>query len=316
MNYIFILIIVEIILILYGKWDYRKNRDRSTFMYWHSQNLSDKKKPLPLWRDGRGWLRIGEMTIHPTWYILQKCTTGIGFSYAADDFDLQFHIGISPLFSFWLSFDRLPFLHPLLRPISANYGYDVEFRASDHALWFSIFYCDMWGTRSILNWMPKGISFWEGMTYKEYNWWHGFQFSIHYLDMLLGSKNYASENVGEPVELYVEIEPDTTLLGMSYKVVIQMNHRTWKRPRWPTIEHVISGEVECIPPIPEPGKGENSWDCEDDALFGGTFSGNNPEEIARAVVRSVMRQRKKYGLPDSIQLELGKEHPARIEETF
>jgi hypothetical protein len=50
-----------------------------------------------------------------------------------------------------------------------------------------------------------------------------------------------------------------------------------------------------ITPIPHPGKGENSYDCEDDATYSLTTEARNEAEAIGAMVATVMRSRQKYG---------------------
>ena len=322
MTLILFLIVVEICLIQYGIWDYKHNREGSTFIYGYSQNLNDgwadqKVKTLgPMWKQGRAWQRIGEMSIRSEWNIFGKSSTGISYTFADDEDDIQFHLAIYGLFAFWLSFNNLPFLHAAFREIRSNFGYETGIRFFDGAIWVDVLHNDMWGSGTMWNWMPRGINFWKGLSYKDYNNWHGFSFSIHYIDILLGSRKRNFENIGDPVELYAVIEPDTTLLGKSYKVIIQMQKEWWTRPRWFSTKPSIYGDVKCDPPISEPGKGESDWDLGDNDLMGGGFHGSDPQLVLENVIASVMKQREKYGLPDSIQLELGKEEKRSIEENW
>jgi hypothetical protein len=52
--------------------------------------------------------------------------------------------------------------------------------------------------------------------------------------------------------------------------------------------------VEIPNGIPFQGKGENSWDCGDDGLFGAGSDGS-PEKAVGHVVATVLRSRKRYG---------------------
>ena len=108
----------------------------------------------------------------------------------------------------------------------------------------------------------------------------------------------------------VEVEKQAVLIPMperNYRGTVTIERRTWTRPRWPfRFGKVGENEVlfmECLgydlkmedgEQIPFPGKGENSWDCGEDALFGQSGNGTVADAIAGAV-KSVLRSRQKYG---------------------
>jgi hypothetical protein len=62
-----------------------------------------------------------------------------------------------------------------------------------------------------------------------------------------------------------------------YPAHVKRERRTWKRPRWftPLVREYWDVDVESG--IRVPGKGENSWDCDDDAIFASSFSVNKAE---------------------------------------
>lgn len=57
----------------------------------------------------------------------------------------------------------------------------------------------------------------------------------------------------------------------------------------------MQASIEIPEGIGVPGKGENSWDLDDDATFGISMRANNIEEAIGHLVGSVMRERAKYG---------------------
>lgn len=78
----------------------------------------------------------------------------------------------------------------------------------------------------------------------------------------------------------------------NYAGTIQTEDRTWQRPRWPWPSQ-IRRSYYLQTNIPVPGKGENSWDCEDDAVMG--CSGRTQEDAIANATRSAMRSRERYG---------------------
>lgn len=51
-------------------------------------------------------------------------------------------------------------------------------------------------------------------------------------------------------------------------------------------------------PVPVPGKGENDWDCGDDAIHGSTFAATTIPEAIGKMVGSAMRTRERYASLD------------------
>lgn len=116
-------------------------------------------------------------------------------------------------------------------------------------------------------------------------WWH---MSITPVDLLLGRAKY-SERV---------LKRDTrelALLEKTYPVQIELKEATWKRPRWPWPMRIMRAEIESKEGIPVPGKGENSWDCDEDATFGLTTPARTFDEALSTMYSTVMRQRERHG---------------------
>ncbi len=53
--------------------------------------------------------------------------------------------------------------------------------------------------------------------------------------------------------------------------------------------------VEPGKPVPVPGKGENSWDCGDDAIYSLSTGGRSVESAVAKMVESALRDRRRYG---------------------
>lgn len=282
--------------------------------YWHWQNLNDAVEKgadrlKGLFRHGRAWFNfepIGKMRIE--WHFFDRSSsTALWFSFAAEEEDFEFHAAFLWLFSIFLSFSNVPVLHQLFADIRSGYGYQTGVRFFDNAIWLDVCMSDQWGSRPI-KWIERlpgcGFGGRAGMTYKEYDHWHGFQVNFHYLNFLLGREYHSERLIGTAVERALELHPDTTWLGHSYMLTIQMKEHSWKRTRWFVTTRRVRADVKCNPPIPIPGKGESAWDLGDDALHGGLFNALSPEEAVQAVKRSVIEEREKYGLPDVIMGEL------------
>jgi hypothetical protein len=83
-----------------------------------------------------------------------------------------------------------------------------------------------------------------------------------------------------------------------YRLVISEQQATWQRPRWPWPSRVSrSFDIEAIRPPMFAGKGENSWDCDDDAIFGMTSTERTAGGAVGDYVGRVLSRRRRYGLP-------------------
>lgn len=85
-----------------------------------------------------------------------------------------------------------------------------------------------------------------------------------------------------------------------YKLTVDLKVDTWKYSRWPfwpLTRTLARADVKVIDPkgIPVPGKGENSWDCGDDATYGIHGCAGSVHEAVEMLRSSVLRSRRKYG---------------------
>lgn len=80
----------------------------------------------------------------------------------------------------------------------------------------------------------------------------------------------------------------------AYDATITLSTDSWSRPRWKTLS-IRRCRVDIPLGIPYPGKGENSWDCDEDAAYGLTAPADTVEEAIALVVESVLRKRRERG---------------------
>jgi hypothetical protein len=125
--------------------------------------------------------------------------------------------------------------------------------------------------------------------------WHFYWCPV---DTLLGSRRHSS----------VELEQGCGVVAMTegnYPVTVKLTRDEWKRARWPWPLVVYRAHVESEQGIPFPGKGENSWDCGENASFGLTCQANTVDEAVEAMRESVLRDRERYGgkgwLPEAVK---------------
>lgn len=84
----------------------------------------------------------------------------------------------------------------------------------------------------------------------------------------------------------------------TYDATVELERGTWRRRRlfaWMPKVHHFTGEITPDKPIPVPGKGDNSWDCDDDAIYSSSGPYSTVHQAVAALVDSVYRQRTRYG---------------------
>jgi hypothetical protein len=117
-------------------------------------------------------------------------------------------------------------------------------------------------------------------------WW--WRFSFGPIDFLLGQERYSEIDVwsGRVVVLLPEGE---------YPAGCKIYDAVRRRPRWPWARRVRRARIEPDVPIPVPGKGENVWDCGDDAVWWTSVPAGTAAEGVEKMVEDVLRTRERYG---------------------
>lgn len=81
----------------------------------------------------------------------------------------------------------------------------------------------------------------------------------------------------------------------NYPCIVTLTEDSWTRPRLKLTRRVIRrATVEMLVAIPSPGKGENSWDIDDDATSSMTTPARSVSEAVGAMAESVMSRRERY----------------------
>lgn len=249
--------------------------------HWHWQNFSAEKQPGAWPRHGRAWLHRGARSYGFEW-VLFRWRCGASIETREQGRELGLHV--APIIaSLYLTlpcprwFARLLPLHHYIatwdnnRPGSYPEDREIEISAHSGSLWWSIWQSPMeWSSGT-----PR--------------WRHG---SFNPVDFLLGRARCET----------IEGNPEPALVPMpegNYAATIKREDRVWRRPRWPFVRRRTDYWIEIPSGIPFEGKGENSWDCGTDGLFG--TGGNSPENAIANAVASVMKNRKRYGTPREIR---------------
>lgn len=120
-------------------------------------------------------------------------------------------------------------------------------------------------------------------------WWRRmYHFDV--ADFVLGKAAYSSK---ELVTYAVSIPlPEGTFPG-----TVTLEEATWKRPRWKA-KIVRRADISVERPPTFPGKGENSWDQGDDAIYSMTCRAKSVAEAIGQYVEAVLSNRFRRGKRD------------------
>lgn len=232
-------------------------------MHFDSQNLNERRngKTGSMLRHGRCWWRFGEcgdgLCFRAEWVVPGK-KFRFGLEFGGED-NFQLSVGLI-IFTIYLSVSGLRWRWLPRDGVCQVYWYEKS-------LWWSL-----WARR------------YESR--RKDPWWkrtHCIQFD----DLLFGRAKYSDEVLSEHEVLIPMPEG-------SYPAKVKMETHTWKRPRWFAHSGTYAN-VDIEGGIPFMGKGENSWDCGEDGLYGSSMPAESVEEAIGKTVASVLESRRKYG---------------------
>jgi hypothetical protein len=232
------------------------------------------------WGEGRAWLYLPS----PPWR--KRATTCIGVEWHAGEKHFGAHLDIGGQLSdddFSLGL-RIPLLGSLWLSIEGLTPWKWRPRA-DHEIGVGIHDgCVWWKLLCASNEWHSKMPFWDSRSHWRQPVWP-------VVDWLLGKARYSSRELSTHMAPYALPEGE-------YPVKITLTECTWKRARWPKPRVVRRAEIKVLDqqrPIPVPGKGENGWDCGDDALYSLTTTAATVDEALVKLHASVMRDRERYG---------------------
>lgn len=231
-------------------------------MRFHSQRLS---------RGARAWLHIGRSRLHAELSFRPQARLGIGLESGGcgDDHVLlhvhapvgSLYLGVACRLTAWLS-------RWAQRRDGAECGINCEWERDGPEIRINVASRIM-SWRSGDPWWCKGVK-------------------INFADLLLGRRVHTEAVVSESDVLIPMPEG-------SYRATCKISDCTWRRPRSPFKTKRRGAYVDIPGGIGHSGKGENSWDCGDDGLYGLSCDATTPEEAVGRVVASVLKSRRKYG---------------------
>jgi hypothetical protein len=83
-----------------------------------------------------------------------------------------------------------------------------------------------------------------------------------------------------------------------YEAVVTIHRATWTPKRWPFSlfpKVRVDSRIEVEGGVPVPGKGENSWDCGEDAIMSTGSSTPTVAAAVAAITKSALETRERYG---------------------
>lgn len=245
-------------------------------MNFHWQNLNeqpgDRVGPPT---QGRCWWHFLGGVLGLEWYLGRM---GLAVGLESDDEAVKFHIAI-PLLNLWVVLENFGWVrffqpkeyrktdYPGLAP-----GYwtvkhrDISFSVSD-------------GGIRVRLWANP----WEWSS-TDPQWKH---LNLDFADTLFGRSKYARR------ELSV-IETVIPMPERSYPATIKLCEDSWSRPRGRTV-YLLRADIDVPGGIPHPGKGENAWDCGEDATYSLCCPAKTAEEAVASMVETVLQSRRRYG---------------------
>lgn len=132
----------------------------------------------------------------------------------------------------------------------------------------------------------------EALVWSRAATWPGWEWRLRprLTDRILGRVQFTTDK-GEPRPIVIDMPEG------EYQATIREVAITHKRPRSPRAQRFQRWDIDIPQGLPVPGKGENSWDCGEDAIYGSSFpqDGLNVAEAIAYIQADALRTRARYG---------------------
>jgi hypothetical protein len=252
----------------------------------HWQNLNKKGHDVTgsILRHGRAWFKprgyghSGDVSLEFSWHFRPSLSRLIDISLDFFDGDNARDVMIhGTLFGCSLYFtleNILPRKWAKNHTWAHNSGFYISEGSMRFELWHSgndCMYCDGYGEH------PKR--------------WIGWYRHIFIKEALLGRVKYESK----VIETH---QTSVTMPEGSYPAIVTIHQDTWRHHDWPfrLFPRVrTSARIEVPKGIPVPGKGENDYDCGEDAIYSTGSSEPTVHAAVSSIISSALRDRERYG---------------------
>lgn len=259
------------------------------FWWAHAQDLKRDEGGRGL--NGRAWMHLywgdpdqrgRSLTVLGIQWVLACRQHSVGWSFSAGggdgDRDIDFSIRI-PWFGVYLGADDLLPRRWMFYNPGQKYPSERQIGVTwhDQTLWISL-----WRDPGE-SWGHGGPSFWKDARSRSRH------MTITPMDILFGRTHCDTEQLGTH-------EATVTMPEAAYPVQVVLERRVWTRPRLPWWKRErVSADVRSEHGIPIPGKGENSYDCDEDAYYSIGTSARTPDEAVVYAAERVLERRERYG---------------------
>lgn len=242
------------------------------------QDLKGDDRPGRYWSHGRVWFRrAGNWyekhfgTLQVEWTVpCSHCGWGLTFGGGDSGRNFGFTVAIPFLLTLYATLEGVFPMYPFGTDFDRGHDRRVDVYFFDRAIWYHLW------VGSMASWSRD---------YPWCRWWR--QGSFHFAN-LLGKQTHVL------VELQIDIPIQIPMPEGVYHALATRQERSWKRRFWfRTSRREI--DVKVPKGIPFAGKGENSWDCGDDGLYGYGVTGDSLEHAIAHGVESVLTSRRRYG---------------------
>lgn len=234
-------------------------------MFWHSSKETNGVRAW--WHLGRRDHERKVVAVEFYW-----ASWRFGVSLGTDDEGWNLSVRVPPL-ALYLSLDGI-FWQPM-RTLIATWDNNRPFTLPDERV------CDFY----ISDWRVQITPWGRRNEWTRADPWWVRGVSCDLRNLVLGRVKYTTEELAlVPCSIPM---PEGT-----YQAVAKIERQSWKRPRW--FRHTRTSAWLDIPKgIPHAGKGENSYDCGDDGLFG--IGGDTIDAAILRAQQSVTKSRQRYG---------------------
>lgn len=258
-----------------------KDASGEPVVWTHWQNLNERRNgdvKGPGWRHGRAWMNVGHRTQFGCEWVLPSERFSVGIVVSEDSENTITVALCVPPASLFLSLESWP-LGRWIGRMAKRYSLltkddwswlnrGLSLRIFDWAVWWNLWRNPHHGRQND----PRQSS------------WHPF--------------GHPGEQLGKAREVErreVKVTmPEKTYRAMATREVLV----TRGTPRWPFARPWVSRvNLDFAPygPVPVPGKGENSWDCGEDATYASSQGADTIEEAIADFQRSTARLRERRG---------------------
>lgn len=274
--------------------------ERRPRWYTHTINDNDRKGGGvgTLWKAGR-WIitrRKGYSDVlRLEWHHSRKLKPELDLLLRFGQGSMRLHVGILGLASWWLTVGVKRGLFSSLMVEERVFGIRLGY-IGDLA-WIYLAFDEESDSAGMLDYYRRkkqaGESLYFGGNRVQLTQGVRLKVRLRLRDWSLGRKVYEKTELRrEPVAIPLD--------GREYEGVWTLTRETWKRPRWPFLSHERVGSwIDVEHPPAFSGKGENSWDCGDDAIFGCGSKALTPAVAVGDYIKAVLRNRERYGAPSN-----------------